>query len=94
MLGYFPMNFIDLQSTLGALSCAMVSLEKKEAAQAQFSLGQILVMALLLRVAGIVLTLQIAQVSLPYYLEIHDGRDYIAFTGPWIIPRFASPGSG
>ena len=57
----------------------MVSLEKKEAAQAQFSLGQILVMALLLRVAGIVLTLQIAQVSLPYYLEIHDGRDYIAF---------------
>lgn len=73
------MNFIDLPSTLKALFDAMVSLEKKEDARAPFSLAQILVMALILRVAGIVLTLQIAQVRLPDYLEIHDGRDYIAF---------------
>jgi len=75
----FHVNFIDLRSTLKALFDLMVFLEKKEEHRRPFSLGRVLVMALILRVAGIALTLQIAGVSLPEYLEIHDGRDYIAF---------------
>jgi len=44
-----------------------------------FPLGSILVMALILRIAAVCLTLPIAHVNLADYVQIHDGRDYVAY---------------
>ena len=44
-----------------------------------FPLGYILAVALFLRITAILITLQASGVGLDDYLQIHDGRDYIAF---------------
>jgi|GEM_PF-5971793 len=64
-----------------------------------FPLLHILVFALVLRVIGILLTLQVSGASFAEYLDIHDGRDYIAFARAldsgslkdarqWVVVRF------